>query len=136
MLSQPPGVDKGEHDNEAVTLIPEELFIKTTIVTPSTIQSQLLVAQETAQTEMEEWCDTQGARKLPKGYVKDNKWVVPSNQQLRYNILSQYHDSPTAGHPGRDNMTALVLWHYWWPGMNAWIEQYVKGCTICQQNKI
>ena len=84
---------------------------------------------------MEEWCNTQGARKLPEGYVKDNQWVVPLDEQLRYDILSQYHDSP-AGHPGRDNMTVLVLQHYWWPRMNAWIDQYVKGCTICKQNKI
>ena len=136
MLSWPPRVDKGEHDNEAVTLIPEELFIKTTITTPSMIQRQVLTTQETAQTEMEEWCNTQGVRKLPEGYVKDNQWVVPSDQQLRCDVLSQYHYSPTAGHPGRDNTTALVSQHYWWPGMNAWIEQYIKGCTICQQNKI
>ena len=85
---------------------------------------------------MEEWCDTQGVRKLPKGYVKDNKWAVPLDQQLRCNVLSQYHDAPTAGHPGRDNMITLVTRKYWWPKMNIWIEQYVKGCTVCQQNKI
>ena len=45
MLSQPPGVDRGKHDNEAVTLILEELFIKTMITTPSTIQSQVLTVQ-------------------------------------------------------------------------------------------
>ena len=85
---------------------------------------------------MEEWCDTQGARKLPEGYIKDNRWAVPSDEQLRHDILSQYHDSPTAGHPGRDNTIALVSQHYWWPKISTWIEQYVKGCTICQQNKI
>ena len=85
---------------------------------------------------MEEWCNTWGVRKLPKGYTKDNKWAVPTDEQLRHDVLSQYHDSPTAGHPGRDNMITLVSWHYWWPRMNAWIEQYVKGCAICQQNKI
>ena len=42
MLLQPPMVDKGEHDNEAVTLIPENLFVKTTITTSSTVQSQVL----------------------------------------------------------------------------------------------
>ena len=108
MLSQLPGVDKGECNNEAVTLIPEKLFIKTTIATPSTIQSQVLTVQEKAGTKMEEWCNTQGVRKLPEGYVKDNRWAVPTDEQLRHNILSQYHDSPTAGHPGRDNTTALV----------------------------
>src|SRR5580692_5741910 len=136
MLSRPPGVDKGEHNNEAVTLIPEALFVKTAIATPSAIRSQVLTAQEQAHNEMEDWCNMQGVRKLPEGYVKDNKWVVPSNEQLRREILSQYHDSPTAGHPGRDNMITLVSQHYWWPRMNAWIEQYVKGCTTCQQNKI
>ena len=88
MLSQPPGVNKGEHDNEAVTLIPERLFVKTMITTPSTIQSKVLMVQETAQTKMEEWCDTQGARKLPEGYIKDNRWAVPLDQQLRHNVLS------------------------------------------------
>ena len=136
MLSWLPGVNKGKHDNEAVTLIPERLFVNTTIATPNAIQSQVLTAQEAAQTEMEEWCDTQGTRKLPEGYVKDNQWVVPSDKQLRHDVLSQYHDSPTAGHPGRDNTTALVSQHYWWPKMNAWIDQYIKGCAICQQNKI
>ena len=97
MLSQLPRVDKGEHDNEAVTLILERLFIKTTIATPSAIQSQVFTAQEMARTEMEEWCDTQGARKLPEGYIKDNLWAVPLDEQLRCDILSQYHNSPTAG---------------------------------------
>ena len=85
---------------------------------------------------MEEWCNMQGVRKLPEGYVKDNKWAVPLDQQLRHDILSQYHDSPTAGHPGRDSMIALVTKKYWWLKMNTWIKQYIKGCTICQQNKI
>src|SRR5580692_960740 len=127
MLSQPLGVDKGEHDNEAVTLIPEALFVKTAIATPSAIQSQVLVAQEDARKEMEEWCNMQGVRKLPEGYIKDNRWVVPNNEQLRREVLSQYHDSPTAGQPGRDNTVALVPQHYWWPKMNSWVEPYVKG---------
>jgi hypothetical protein len=25
---------------------------------------------------------------------------------------------------------------YYWPGMKEWIENYIKGCTTCQQNKI
>ena len=44
--------------------------------------------QEEAQIEMEEWCNTQGVRKLPEGYMKDNKWAVPADEQLRCDILS------------------------------------------------
>ena len=50
--------------------------------------------------------------------------------------MAQFHNSPTAGHPGRDNTLTLVAQHYWWPGMTTWIEQYVVGCALCQQNKI
>ena len=50
--------------------------------------------------------------------------------------MAQFHNPPTAGHPGRDNTLALVTQHYWWPGMTTWIERYVVGCTLCQQNKI
>ena len=50
--------------------------------------------------------------------------------------MAQFHNSPTAGHPGRDNTLALVSQHYWWPGMNTWVEQYVAGCANCQQSKI
>ena len=50
--------------------------------------------------------------------------------------MAQFHNSPTAGHPGRDNTLALVSQHYWWPGMTTWVEQYVAGCALCQQNKI
>ena len=50
--------------------------------------------------------------------------------------MAQFHNSPTAGHPGRDNTLALVSQHYWWLGMSTWIEQYVAGCAQCQQSKI
>jgi hypothetical protein len=36
-------------------------------------------------------------------------------------ILHQYHDDPTAGHPGRDNTVALVKRHHNWIGMDGWI---------------
>jgi Integrase zinc binding domain len=26
--------------------------------------------------------------------------------------------------------------HYWWPGLQVFIENYVQGCGICQQFKI
>ena len=50
--------------------------------------------------------------------------------------MAQFHNSPTAGHPGRDNTLTLVSQHYWWPGMNTWVERYVARCAHCQQSKI
>jgi hypothetical protein len=39
------------------------------------------------------------------------------------------------GHPGRDWTISEVSKSYWWPGMNQWIADYVKGCATCQQDK-
>jgi hypothetical protein len=46
------------------------------------------------------------------------------------------HDHGTAGHPGRDETIRKARAVTQWPGMNAWITDYVKGCATCQQNKI
>jgi hypothetical protein len=61
--------------------------------------------------------------------------VVPDSTEIRRDILNYLHDAPTAGHPGRDETIQMVKRQYWWPGMNTWIENYVKGCAPCQQNK-
>jgi Integrase zinc binding domain len=46
------------------------------------------------------------------------------------------HDLPTAGHPGRNETLRKTQEHYYWPRMKDWIADYIKGCAICQQNKI
>jgi hypothetical protein len=50
--------------------------------------------------------------------------------------MKEWHNSPMAGHPGRDEMVQLVNHYYYWPGAKHWIVEYVRGCAICQQNKI
>jgi len=46
------------------------------------------------------------------------------------------HDHVTVGHPGWDETIRKTREMYEWPGMNTWIVDYVKGCAVCQQNKI
>ena len=136
MLSWPPRVDKGKHDNEAVTLIPERLFVKTTIATPSMIQSQVLVAQETAQMEMEEWCNTQGARKLPEGYIKDNQWGTLGQTAKVWCLITvpwlTHSRTPRKRQHNHTSLMALLV-----VAKNECVDwPVVKGCAICQQNKI
>jgi len=50
--------------------------------------------------------------------------------------MNIWHDIPMAGHPGRDETTRRITEQYYWPGAQQWIAEYVKGCAICQQNKI
>ena len=136
MLLRPPGVDQGKQDNTNIILPPPSMFITTTTAQDDMLKTKVKEAQQKQKGEMELWCNTQGVCKLPKGYTKEWRLAAPSRLVLRQELMAQFHNSPTTGHPGRDNTLALVSQHYWWPGMNTWVEQYVAGCVHCQQSKI
>jgi hypothetical protein len=68
-------------------------------------------------------------------WFKDAVLVVPDNTEIKRDILNYLHDAPTAGYPGRDKTIQTVKRQYWWPGMNTWIEDYMKGCTPCHIRK-
>ena len=57
-------------------------------------------------------------------------------EEEKRHIMVWAHDHHTAGHPGRDETIRRTKTKYKWPNMNEWIANYVKGCAICQQNKI
>ncbi|XP_048590142.1 uncharacterized protein K02A2.6-like [Nematostella vectensis] len=54
--------------------------------------------------------------------------VIPP--QGRVKLLQELHD----GHPGMVRMKMLARSYFWWPGLDADIEQKVKDCTSCQSN--
>ena len=62
--------------------------------------------------------------------------IVPNVREVRKAILRNYHNIPTAGHPGRDKSLRRIQEHYWWPGIKDWVAEYIKGCATCQQSKI
>ena len=43
---------------------------------------------------------------------------------------------PAYGHPGINRTKDLVAKYYWWPQLAKDIQEYVKGCAQCQQNKV
>jgi len=55
---------------------------------------------------------------------------------VKRGIMRLVHDYSSAGHPGRDETLRKTQERYYWPNMKEWITNYVKGCAICQQNKI
>ena len=136
MLSRPPGADCGKKDNSDIVLLPPSMFVTTTNTKDDTLKQRVKEAQQEHRAEMELWCNTQGVRKLPEGYAQGWRLAVPSGLVLRCELLAQFHNLPIAGHPGRDNTITLIAQHYWWPGMNTWVEWYIAGCTQCQQSKI
>ena len=112
------------------------MFISTTRTSNNSLKECVRKAQEDQKNKMELWCNTQNIQKLPEGYTQGWRLAVLAGLKPRREILAHFHDSPVAGHPGRDNTITLITQHYWWPGMNKWVGCYITGCTQCQQSKI
>ena len=55
--------------------------------------------------------------------------VVP--EVFRKKVLQTLHE----GHPGIWAMRALSRFYVWWPKIDDEVEQYVKGCDRCQENR-
>ena len=50
--------------------------------------------------------------------------------------MKTFHDHKTAGHPGEIGTYNAIRQHYWWPGLQNSVKNYVQGCGTCQQFKI
>ncbi|OWY93640.1 Retrovirus Polyprotein [Phytophthora megakarya] len=59
--------------------------------------------------------------------VDDNAFhiLVPNEPDLRSRIMYEYHDVPTAGHPGRDKMYSLLTRDFYWNHLYKRVCKYV-----------
>src|SRR5712671_1736461 len=69
-------------------------------------------------------------------WTKDGASVVVGNNELHKGLVSLFHDSTTAGHPGITKTLALMKPYYWWPGIKSFVTEYIKGCATCQMTKV
>ena len=60
--------------------------------------------------------------------------LVPKGK-LRLALLKECHDGPVAGHRGVKPTLAELVKNYYWPNLRDDVEQYVKLCVTCQQNR-
>eukprot|EP00798_Chlamydomonas_sp_ICE-L_P016446 gene16446-22665_t len=60
---------------------------------------------------------------------------VPNVPDLRLRILQEYHDAPSAGHPGFHKTLNAVADKFWWPRMTRTVRSYVASCPTCQRTK-
>src|SRR5260370_42244866 len=61
---------------------------------------------------------------------------VPDDLDLWRRIVLDHHGTPIAGHPGALAMTRSVCLSYWWPGMAAFIRNYIARYATYQQFKV
>ena len=61
--------------------------------------------------------------------------AVPHDEELKYRILYEAHDTALSGHLGREKTYSSVLQAYWWPKLYKWVSTYVRMCETCQRVK-
>ncbi|MBW0489974.1 hypothetical protein O181_029689 [Austropuccinia psidii MF-1] len=61
--------------------------------------------------------------------------VVPNDPTIQLSILQKRHDSPLAGHPGKEKTLKLVKRDFHWYGMTQFIKDYVSSCKQCFKNQ-
>jgi transposase InsO family protein len=62
---------------------------------------------------------------------------ILTNPTIRVEIVKINHDDPwSGGHFGINKTTELLQHCYWWPRMNADVEDYVHTCAVCQRMKV
>ena len=86
--------------------------------------------------DIKPWIDHHNLRQHDQLWWKNDALVVVGNNNLRRGVIQSFHNPPSMGHPRIANTYALTRRDYWWPNMKKDVEEYVKGCALCQANKI
>ena len=61
-------------------------------------------------------------------------WLyVPDNEELCLRIIQGSHDTPAAGHPGRERTFELFTQKFFSPSMRKDIERFVANCHTCRR---
>ena len=97
-LSRHPDYDQGAKDNTNVTVLPDELFIRS------------LTSHRERQDEdiLTPWIDPHGLKKINGIWWKNTQLVVTAEGERKRSIVRSHHDLPAYGHPGIFRTLELV----------------------------
>jgi len=74
-------------------------------------------AQGKDASTLRQWERAHGITKQGDLWTKEGALVVVGNNELKRGVISLFHDTTTAGHPGITKTLALTRQYYWWPNM-------------------
>jgi hypothetical protein len=139
-LSCQPDYDDGSDDNSDVTVLPPALFVQSTTLaclfscatTLSTIDDRAKAHQLCQPELLKKWSNSYPIKQKDQLFWYGDRLVVMDDTSLKRGVISLYHDSTTAGHPGISNTTWAIARDYWWPALKKDITEYIKGCSTCQ----
>ena len=132
-FSRRPDHDNGTSDNEDVIVLSLELFANATELLD--LEQKVFTTQEEHRNEIEKLQGDFPLNKINEKWFHHGCPVVPEVEELRQQLLLQYHDHPLAGHPGIANTTTSLIKDFWWPMLKRFTAEYVQGCATCQSTK-
>ena len=142
-LSRKDQPEGGVEDNVDITLLKPSLF--KTEINRLTFRDDQEILEEIRRKRQDIHFDEKvktGLRTDKANYRETNGIIeykglvyVPRDSELRGRIIHAYHDTPIAGHPGRNATAHLITRDYWWPGLPGQVARYVKACEVCQRTK-
>jgi hypothetical protein len=127
-LSRRPDYDQGHEDNQNVTVLPQQVFVRAMEVLPD------IPSQE--ESVLKPWIDPHQLKQHQGIWYKDGRQVVTGDTKDKRHIIQSHHDTPVHGHPGISKTIQLTERLYWWPKMRLDITEYIKGCAKCQRHKV
>jgi len=67
--------------------------------------------------------------------LPNERTFVPESNNLHLRVLRARHNHQLASHMGQEKTYQLVCRDYSWLGMQEFIKDYVKTCSVCMRNK-
>jgi hypothetical protein len=124
-LSRRPDYDQGEHNNANITVLPDQLFIRSLIE---------IGAEHDEQEEqiLTKWINAHELKKIDEVWYKNGRRVITNLGAGTRAVIAAHHDAPVHGHPGIAWAIQVVERDSWWPGLRREVTDYVKGCAECQ----
>ena len=66
-------------------------------------------------------------------YYKGWMYIPPS---AHHTLVTSLHNSSTLGHTGQFHTKTFLERDFWWPGLFTYVNKFIEGCAVCQQNKV
>ena len=131
-LSRQPDYPMVNQQNEE-QLLQDTVFINTVQV--QEIDNIIKEAQRQQKQTIQELQDKYALEWKDDLWHQQNCIIVVGNNNLKQGVISLYHNFSLTGHPGTWHTFSLLGQDYWWPNIKQDVDEYVKGCAICQSTK-
>ena len=62
-----------------------------------------------------------------------NRLIVPDTDKLRTDLIKEAHEQVSTAHPGRRKTVHLLANRYYWKGLRASVERFIRNCHACRR---